>query len=495
MSDPIDDPKGPKSGSEDLDKLSDKDPLFDEFDTGAGGDFASLGGELGSGDFADLGLGSDDPLPSLDDLGMNGNIPPLGELGADEPLASLDDLGMDDPLPSLDDLGADDAPAPLSFDAPELDAAEPLAKMDDALAAFGEEPAEIAAEPVSFGGFSLEDQPHVEGFDDPLTTAETAESELPEDPLSVSGPLSLDDTADEFPLAAAAEGDSWPTDDAEDIFGETPSLDDLQAHSESMDLGDDAASDEPVNVPSTVRKYMFDTSFDPVEYVPPPVEAEAEPEPEPEPIPDPEPEPPPPPPPPTFSEEELAAAKAAAYADGEAAGNAQAQQSAEMKLARAVESIGAALPGIMDDRDQAARLLADEAARLAYALVRKAMPELNRRYGLTEIEAIVKSNMALAIDQPRIIIRVASDMAPNVENRFEAIAQTAGYQGRIMVLGDAALGPADVKLDWGDGGAERLASRIWNELTAIVARAVEDLEKTAPVDQHPTSNTDIGSAA
>jgi flagellar assembly protein FliH len=457
MSDPIDDPKAEKG----RDKSTDKDPLLDDFGAGAGDDFASLGDfgdDLGKSDFADIDLGTDDALPSLDDLAAS-----------DKP-------------PALDDLSFEEAPEPITMEAEDA----PF-KLDEELAA-------PAKETETFSGFSLDDQPPVEGFGEPSALDAVAENELPADPLAVSGPLSVDEASEEFPLSESAGKTNWPEDDGElTPFGDEPSLADLAAHTETLAFEEEA---EAAPAAPLVRKYMFDNSFDPVEVVPEPERVEeAEPQMQAEPEPDPEPEPPPPPPPPTFSEEELAAARAVAYADGEAAGTAQAQQSAEMKLARSIEAIGSALPGIMNDRDQAVQAIARESARLAHALVAKALPELNRRYGLTEIEAIVKADVALAIDQPRIIVRVASDLASSVEQRFEAIALAAGFQGRVIVLGDPALGPADVKLDWGDGGAERLAARVWTELTAIVARAVENLEKTAPVDQHSTPNRDIGSAA
>ncbi len=511
MSDPNDDP----------DALKTKPPgkagkAPDPFDAD---DFA-----LPSDDFPDFTGTPDDALG----FGTGDDLPPLG----DEPsVGSLDDFGsLDDlALTSAEGTGAEgldpfaDEPLSSGLESPNLESPSlesPALELADAAALPGE-PED------AFAGFSMSDQADPEAGSEilaeepaaPVLAApldvEPALAELPEFPevtepalavlddgddafsfggdlppadVDLGADLVLDEGADDFAVqATAAEPDAaWPEDEEEIAF----------AAAETPDSGEHDAQETEEAARHRVRKYMFDTSFDPV-VAPielPELEAEAEeavfvPE-----EPDPEPEPPPPPPPPTFSEAELAAAREASRAEGEAAGIAATQASINAQFAVAAQAIGGVLPGLMNDREQAVQSLSEEAARLAVALVAKALPELNRRYGVGEIEAIVKSSLALAVDQPRIIIRVASDLASGLSREFETLAQATGYQGRIIVLGDAALGPADVRIDWGDGGAERLAHKVWGELEAIVQRAIGHLEQIAPVAERPAAD-DIGSAA
>jgi hypothetical protein len=65
------------------------------------------------------------------------------------------------------------------------------------------------------------------------------------------------------------------------------------------------------------------------------------------------------------------------------------------------------------------------------------------------------------------------------------------------VLSDKSLGPSDVKVEWGDGGAERCVQRAWSDLEATVQRVVAKLEQVAPVAEIPegTAEDTIGSAA
>lgn len=226
-----------------------------------------------------------------------------------------------------------------------------------------------------------------------------------------------------------------------------------------------------------VRRFLFDSNFGapPPPPPPPPVEmVEIEPEPEPEPLPEPEPEPEIPPPP-TFSEEEMAAARAAGYADGEHAGRSMAERSVEARLSAAVEMVGHAIPGLLADRQQMMDALARDSARLAHAIVEKLFPTLAARFGLAEIEAVIADGVSRALDEPRLLVRVSPDNAAALAERLDALAKHGGYDGRVSIISEESLGPADVRVEWGDGGAERMTQRAWTEVTAIVDRAVAGL--------------------
>ncbi len=244
-----------------------------------------------------------------------------------------------------------------------------------------------------------------------------------------------------------------------------------------------------------IRKYLFERSFDAVE---------APPEPEPEEELVIEELPPEPvevvviePPPPTFSEAELAAARAAGYAEGEAAGHHAAASAIEVRIADLIQQVGAQIPGLAAGRDQAVAAVSQEAARLAHAMVRRIMPELARRYRIEEIEAVVVDSLDKALDQPRIVIRTPADVTGYLTERLETVARQHGFAGRVIVLSDPSLGPSDIKVEWGDGGAERCIQRAWAEVEGIVGRVVDRLEQVAPVTEPPAGQPGdtIGSAA
>lgn len=327
--------------------------------------------------------------------------------------------------------------------------------------------------------------------DDPFSFGEN-----PDDPLAG---LDLDLDHDAGQEALVGEGVS--EEELADLLGD--SFDEKPAPAGPKILRPFRA---PERAAPEVRRFLFDSNFGapPPPPPPPPVEmVEMEPEPEPEPLPEPEPEPEIPPPP-TFSEEEMAAARAAGYADGEHAGRSMAERSLEARLAAAVEMVGHAIPGLLADRQQMMDGLARDSARLAHAIVEKLFPTLAERFGLAEIEAVIADGVSRALDEPRLLVRVSPDNAAALAERVDALAKHGGYDGRVSIISEESLGPADVRVEWGDGGAERMTQRAWTEVTAIVDRAVAGLPgsrqttgdqgQTAPSADH-RSGAAMGSAA
>ncbi len=349
------------------------------------------------------------------------------------------------------------------------------------------------------------DEDHYPGLevshDDPfadMADADPAASEVPADALADDAALpSLDELAavqldeietDAGALAALPSFDDAPEEDLAAAVGDPDfgdgldlSPDDDAAQESPMSLdgfgGDDMAGlpalagsatmlDTVDELPAPLYpRFLFETSFD---ILPAHLRVELEPV-------DPEPETPPAP---LFDASELATARAVARAEGEAAGYAAAVRSAEAQTSRLMEAALAQLPGLLVDRDAAAASLTKEAARLAHAMVAKMLPEISRRYGLAEIEAVVVGSLEKAVDSPRILFRLSPANVELMRPRIDEMAALAGFAGRLMVSADPTLGDSDVRADWGDGGAERLAARAWSEISAIVTRAIEALDKT-----------------
>jgi flagellar assembly protein FliH len=107
------------------------------------------------------------------------------------------------------------------------------------------------------------------------------------------------------------------------------------------------------------------------------------------------------------------------------------------------------------------------------------MPELEQRHGLGEIERVVREGVAKSLDESRIVIRVPLDTVDGLRDHLAALARDAGFEGRVLVLGDQMLGPSDVRVEWSDGAAERVGTRLWADMSAIVARMVDGIQVTA----------------
>lgn len=235
---------------------------------------------------------------------------------------------------------------------------------------------------------------------------------------------------------------------------------------------------------SSVRKFMFDTDFDaPSVNGPAGGEARsaarpaAKPKPTakepPAPV---EPPPPPPPPAPTFSEAELKAATDKAKADGQKAGETKGRNAA---MAEIEQRVAITLQGIADDvvrlQSQFAadrQAILGDASLLAMAILKKMLPELSRRGGLAEVEAQLGRCLLEQRREPRLVARVAPEIASQLEPRIAALSAEAGFEGRLQVTADDRLGPTDCAVEWADGGMERHAEEIWREVSGALERCL-----------------------
>lgn len=218
-------------------------------------------------------------------------------------------------------------------------------------------------------------------------------------------------------------------------------------------------------------KFTFDTSFG-SRRMKPQTKVEAPP---------PEPVEPPPPPPPTFSEAELAAAREQGHAEGLATGRQEVMASVE----KATADLLARLEGHVGDlgKNQAAvsEALRAEAAKLALAIGRRLARNLLAREPEAEIEAMIATCLGDLGGEPRLVLRVPEALVETLSERVTGLAARAGFNGQVVLLGDASLGPADCRIEWTDGGA----SRNQDEIEAAVAAAIERYAAAPPENTMP----------
>lgn len=216
---------------------------------------------------------------------------------------------------------------------------------------------------------------------------------------------------------------------------------------------------------SVVRKFLFDTDFDDEGVATHPRRVE-------EPAPPPPPAEPEPPPPPTFSEAELQAARDQAFAAGRTAGTREAEAATGRKLAAAVQAAASGLQALEQQMRREAEERHREAIRVAMTVAARVLPEMAARNGMAEVEGLFRECMGFLLEEPRVTVRVADALAEAARERLEAVAGTSGFEGRLLVLGDAAMAVGDCRVEWAEGGAERNFARVWQDIETVLERAL-----------------------
>ncbi len=222
---------------------------------------------------------------------------------------------------------------------------------------------------------------------------------------------------------------------------------------------------------AVVRKFLFDNDFgDAPQSNAAGAKAKAAPAPQNAPV---------APPPPMFTEAELQGACDTARRKGEEAGLARGRSEAVTTFDK---QVAATLSAIAQQTAAIAKSVAAEAQAagksvdLALAIVRKLHPALVERQGLAEIESVLSQCLESLKQEPRLVAYVHSARLDALQERLAPMSASNGFEGRVVLIGDDAMGESDCRVEWADGGVEREAGRIWRAVEEALTRyiAVED---------------------
>lgn len=197
------------------------------------------------------------------------------------------------------------------------------------------------------------------------------------------------------------------------------------------------------------------------------------------PPPPPEPEEPPPPPEPVFKSADLLQAHEDGYADGFANGKAAAEAAVNARLTATLERLADQLEYIVQSAADTAARQREGVIEIGAAIARKLLPDLARRQGTAEAEAMLSAVITELIDEPRMVIRVADEDLDAMAERIDTIAQRRGFAGKVVLLAEPSVAAGDCRIEWADGGVERDSARLWNDIDLAVVRLLGNGGHTA----------------
>lgn len=201
---------------------------------------------------------------------------------------------------------------------------------------------------------------------------------------------------------------------------------------------------------------------------------------------------------PVFSAAAVDAARDEGRKDGYAQGHAEAMKAArealDEKLRLVLETLAIGLGQLTVNEERRETEKCIDAARLALHMTHKLMPQLAQNHGLPEIERIIASAIEARRDEPRIAITVPTALLAPLSERIDQIARDRGFAGKLIVIASDTHGPSDCRVEWADGGNERLVSRLIVQLENEFSRAIAGMQGLlAPASDdatRPTSQTE-----
>ncbi len=173
-------------------------------------------------------------------------------------------------------------------------------------------------------------------------------------------------------------------------------------------------------------------------------------------------------------------AQSLARSKGIEEGRKQALQDIEAQTQDTLSQIAQAAHALFSQQAQLEASLKQEMVQLAYSVAAKLAPALLERHPLDEVEALIEDCMATASSEPRLVVRVAQNIADAVSERIEDMKAATNFPGDIVLLGEQSFGMQDCRIEWPDGGTERRYADIQKEIEGAVHRFVMSDSKTDP---------------
>jgi flagellar assembly protein FliH len=167
--------------------------------------------------------------------------------------------------------------------------------------------------------------------------------------------------------------------------------------------------------------------------------------------------------------EEVEAECAAAYERGKQDAVAQ----AERQTAAAAEALAKTAAMLLTRLDGESRAMREEAARVALAAARKIADAALEAFGEERAARAIEAVMDTLRHQPRLVVRLAPDMADKLAPLITELCDKHAYAGAVLVRPEPKLRAGDITIDWSDGvvsmSAEDTAQRINDLIESALA--------------------------
>jgi flagellar assembly protein FliH len=184
----------------------------------------------------------------------------------------------------------------------------------------------------------------------------------------------------------------------------------------------------------------------------------------------------------SYSEEQLMLAKTQAHAQGKQEAATEARAAQELQTQKLLDTLIALVERLVaaEDRREVENMMA--ATKLALRVTHKLLPQMAERFSLAEIEGVILSSLDVRKDEQRIAVMIPPQHMDALKDRIDRLALDRGFAGKMILIADDNLGPSDCRVEWADGGAERMYERLSAQIEMEFAQAIAVMQKTIETD-------------
>lgn len=185
---------------------------------------------------------------------------------------------------------------------------------------------------------------------------------------------------------------------------------------------------------------------------------------------------------PSFSEDELQQACRDAMEQGIQRGRAESAQAVETVLASMTGQFVAQTTALLEAEQSRTAMAQEIALGTTIATIKKVWPDILRQLGLPLIESTLRQSMDYNPEEPRLVVRVHDTLLDAVVKNLPQLQAQQAFAGKVIVIADAGVIAGDCKIEWADGGLERISRTLSQQLDEAWERLLSTLHSSQNID-------------
>ena len=187
---------------------------------------------------------------------------------------------------------------------------------------------------------------------------------------------------------------------------------------------------------------------------------------------------------PSFSEEQLSQAKEQArdqgFEEGVAHGRAEAMQQIEANIENLMPSLIAEFKKLPKIIEGTHTQNISDMLQLVEFIFSKLYPTLAETHGYKDLLLIFEQTISRLVDDAKVVVKLHEQSLAYLKPKLEAIAKDQGFDGRLIIVPDAEINKADIRINWTGGFLVRTLEEIYAEAQSLIRRTLENLENEDP---------------
>ncbi len=188
---------------------------------------------------------------------------------------------------------------------------------------------------------------------------------------------------------------------------------------------------------------------------------------------------------PVFSSHEIEQARNEGIKQGFEHGMQEAKNSIQNTLIAIVDNAVGHMETLIAAEDKRIALAQEIALSTTVATIKKVWPHILQQLGPAFIEATIRQSMDYNPEEARIVVRVHDTMLESVVNSLPHLQEQQAFAGKVIVLADDSVIAGDCKVEWADGGLERISRNLSKQIDDALERILSSLSNPTSQNADP----------